>query len=99
MKIKPLLDQTLRYIAVISHAKLPGEIEFEYGEGNSEFNAGLRQDVATHAYEIKELYQLRVPIPLHVMQMTYGVTFPQRYSYIPETMMQDFPLKDQIQLF
>ncbi|KAF9516631.1 hypothetical protein BS47DRAFT_1340511 [Hydnum rufescens UP504] len=95
----PTPDQTLRYIAVISHAKAPGEIEREDGVGNAEFNAGLMQEMATHAYEIKELYQLRHPIPLQVMQRTYGVTFPQRYSYIPETMMADFLLKDQIQLF
>jgi hypothetical protein len=99
MQLKPPVDQTLRYIAVISHAKAPGEIEREDGVGNAEFNAGLMQEVATHAYKIKELYQLRHPIPLQVMQRTYGVTFPQRYSYIPETMMANFLLKDQIQLF
>ncbi|KAF8887858.1 hypothetical protein CPB84DRAFT_1684550 [Gymnopilus junonius] len=77
-------DQTLRYIATISHGKSPGEIEVEDGMGNADFNAGLKKGLAAYAYEIKELYQLNEPLALAEMQKRYGMTFPQRFSYVAE---------------
>lgn len=92
-------DQTLRYIATISRGKSPGEIELEDGMGNADFNEGLKKAIATYAYEIKELYQLKEPLPLTEMQGRYGATFPQRFSYVPEKMIGDIVLEDQIRLF
>ena len=90
-------DQTLRYVATISHGKLPGEIELEDGMGNADFNAGLKQ--APYAYEIKELYQLKEPLALTEMQTRYGATFPQRFSYVSAKMIEEIVLEDQIRLF
>jgi hypothetical protein len=90
-------DQALRYIATISHGKLPGEIELEDGMGNADFNAGLKQAIA--AYEIKELYHLKGPLALTEMQGRYGATFPQRFSYVPEKMIGDIVLENRIRLF
>ena len=91
-------DQTLRYIATISHGKSPGEIEVEDGMGNADFNAGLK-GAAVYGYEIKELYQLNEPLALTEMQKRYGATFPQRFSYMSEKMIGDIVLEDQIRLF
>ena len=90
-------DQTLRYIATISHGKSPGEIEVEDGMGNADFNAGLKK--AAYAYEIKELYQLKEPLALTEMQARYGATFPQRFSYVSAKMIEEIVLEDQIRLF
>ena len=90
-------DQTLRYIATISHGKSPGEIEVEDGMGNADFNAGLKK--AAYAYGIKELYQLKEPLALTEMQARYGVTFPQRFSYVSAKMIEKIVLEDQIRLF
>ena len=90
-------DQTLRYIATISNGKSPGEIEREDGIGNADFNAGLKESIA--AYEIKELYQLKEPLAVTEMKGRYGVTFPQRFTYVPERMIQDIVVEDQIRLF
>ena len=90
-------DQTLRYIAVISNGKSPGEIEVEDGMGNADFNNGLKQ--ASYAYEVKELYELRDPLPLADMQRKYRTTFPQRFSYVTESMVKDIVVEDQIRLF
>lgn len=90
-------DQTLRYIATISHGKKPGEIELLDGMGNADFNTG--SEVGTYAYEIKELYQLKAPLHLKEMQERYGATFPQRFSYVSDKMIEDIVLNDQIRLF
>jgi len=90
-------DQTLRYIATISHGKSPGEIKVENGMGNADFNAGLKESIA--AYEIKELYQLKEPLALTEMQAKYGATFPQRFSYVSAKMIKEIVLEDQIRLF
>ena len=92
-------DQTLRYIATISHGKRPGEIQPALldGIGNAEFNAGKKDE--GFAYEIEELYELKEPLSLKAMQERYGATFPQRFSYVMDSMIQDIVLEDQIRLF
>jgi len=92
-------DQTLRYVAVISNGKAPGEIEVEDGMGNAMFNVGEKKDVAAYAYEIKELYQLRVPLPLLSMQSEYGITFPQRFAYANHKLLDAIDFAAQIKLF
>jgi predicted transcriptional regulator len=52
----------LRYMAVISKAKYPGEIDREEGEGNASFNM-RPNDGKNYAYEILELYELADPVP------------------------------------
>ncbi|KAF8173683.1 hypothetical protein BJ912DRAFT_1078050, partial [Pholiota molesta] len=93
-------DKTLRYIAPIGHGKVPGKIEKEDGVGKADFNAGLENAVAAYAYEItEELYQLKEPLTLAEMQATYRVTFPQRFFYVSDRMIEDIVLEDQIRLF
>ncbi|KAJ7052253.1 hypothetical protein C8F01DRAFT_930086, partial [Mycena amicta] len=98
--------QTLKYIAVVSAGKRPGEIALgttgTSKDGNADFNAGSRADCgvfATHAYEILELYELRAPLALKTMQTVYKATFPQKYSYVPQTMLDAIALEEQIRLF
>lgn len=92
-------DQTLRYIATISHGKQPGEIQPALldGMGSADFNAGQKDE--GYAYEIEELYELKDPLSLKAMQERYGATFPQRFTYVLDRMIQDIVLKDQIRLF
>ncbi|KAL0960899.1 hypothetical protein HGRIS_005908 [Hohenbuehelia grisea] len=92
-------DQTLRYVAVVSHGKSVGEIENENGLGNAAFNAGLKKDVAKFAYEILELYQLHDPLPIASLTQTYGISPPQRYTYVPEALFNDVDWKSQDRLF
>ncbi|KAG6845526.1 hypothetical protein H0H87_007770 [Tephrocybe sp. NHM501043] len=92
--------QILQYIAVISHGKSPGEIAVgSNGLGNADFNARLLKGNGGYAYEIKELYQLHGPVPLKEMQQKYGVTFPQRYIYVTNSMAKEIVLQDQIRIF
>ena len=53
----------LKYMAEISPAKRPGEIEDEAGLGNKVFNS-KKASSSWHAYEILELYELADPLPL-----------------------------------
>jgi predicted transcriptional regulator len=91
--------QTLQYVAIISHGKKPSEIAVEDGIGNADFNAGLKKDVAAYAYEILQLYELRNPLPLKEMQRRYKASFPQRYAYVSQRMLDDIAVEDQIRLF
>ncbi|KAG6822023.1 hypothetical protein H0H92_015609, partial [Tricholoma furcatifolium] len=78
------------------HGKSPGEIEDEKGLGNANFN---KKEPGAYAYEVQELYQLHQPLPLAEMQQKYGVSFPQRYVYIPDTLARDVVVEDQLRLF
>ncbi|KAJ7455911.1 hypothetical protein B0H11DRAFT_228944 [Mycena galericulata] len=94
-------DQTLRYIAVVSQGKVPGEITHENGLGNADFNNGTQATlgVASHAYEIMHLYKLRLPLPISVLTERYAISPPQRYVYAPKQLLDDIPLEDQETLF
>lgn len=72
----------LRYMARISHAKQPGQIEDETGEGNKEFNEGKM--MAKFAYELLGVYELNNPVPLREMKEHGWVEgAPQKYTYVP----------------
>ncbi|KAJ6601277.1 hypothetical protein DFH09DRAFT_559656 [Mycena vulgaris] len=94
-------DQTLRYIAIVSQGKVPGETENDEGLGNADFNSGAQtaQGDATHAYEIIHLYRLRLPLPISVLTERYGISPPQRYAYIPKQLLDDVKLEEQEMLF
>ncbi|KAJ7665107.1 hypothetical protein DFH06DRAFT_1390481 [Mycena polygramma] len=91
-------SQTLRYIAIISQAKVPGEIADDVleGIGNVNFNEGHR---TSHAYEIKHLYKLRLPLHITVLGQRYGISPPQRYAYAPTQLLEDVKLEEQEMLF
>lgn len=57
------------------------------------------QDGPSHAYEIKELYQLRKPLPLLSMQKDYSVSFPQKFAYAPLKLLDAIVLSEQLKLF
>ena len=88
-------DQALRYIAVISKGKAPGEIDDEHGEGNHEFN----KQKSGFAYEIKELYELKRRIPLEELKAKYKTTYPQRFVYVPPKLLEDIKLEEQTRLY
>ncbi|KAJ7129616.1 hypothetical protein C8R44DRAFT_777236 [Mycena epipterygia] len=89
-------DQTLRYIAVVSNGKTPGEIEKENGIGNADFNKGPKD---AYAYEILHLYRLRVPLPIARLREDHGISPPQRYAYVPEALFEQVLLEEQELLF
>ncbi|KZV74835.1 hypothetical protein PENSPDRAFT_748940 [Peniophora sp. CONT] len=87
--------QALRYIAVISKGKAPGEIDDEHGEGNHEFN----KQKSGFAYEINELYEMKRPIPLEELKSKYKTTYPQRFVYVPPKLLEDIKMEEQTRLF
>ncbi|KAJ7110356.1 hypothetical protein C8R43DRAFT_1042366 [Mycena crocata] len=91
-------DQTLRYIAIVSQGKVPGEIEDEAGLGNTDFNESYKTE-ASHAYEIIHLHKLRVPLHISVLKERYGISPPQRYAYTPKPLLDDIKLEEQELLF
>ncbi|KAJ7919299.1 hypothetical protein B0H13DRAFT_249532 [Mycena leptocephala] len=92
-------DQTLRYIAIVSQGKAPGEISADLeGLGNADFNNGLN-GVGSYAYEILHLYKLRQPLHISVLGERYGVSPPQRYAYTPKQLLSDVKLEEQEMLF
>ncbi|KAF8204433.1 hypothetical protein K438DRAFT_1932445 [Mycena galopus ATCC 62051] len=96
-------DQTLRYIAIVSQGKVPGEIgEGDSGLGNADFNNGgpsTNIGGARYAYEILHLYKLRQPLHISVLGEQYSISPPQRYMYTPRQLLDDVKLKDQEMLF
>ncbi|KAJ7361158.1 hypothetical protein DFH08DRAFT_366784 [Mycena albidolilacea] len=95
-------DQTLRYIAIISQGKVPGEIsDGDSGLGNSDFNNKLTVTIgaASHAYEVIHLYKLAQPLHISLLRERYSVSPPQRYTYTPKQLLDDVKLEDQEMLF
>ncbi|KAL0941877.1 uncharacterized protein CTRU02_204640 [Colletotrichum truncatum] len=72
----------LRYMACISEAKVPGEID-EDGIGNADFNRH-KLPGAKFAYRLYEVYELNDPVPLGEMQENGWLHGPpQKYNYVP----------------
>jgi len=90
-------EQKLRYVAVIGAGKQAGEID-DKGTSNADFNAGRKNDMP-FAYEILELYELRHPLPLADMKAKYNTTYPQRYCYTPQQILDDIVVEEQNRLF
>lgn len=78
--------QQLKYMAVISGFKLPGEIAAEDpGVGNKVFNEG---EGTKYAYELKQVYQLNNPVSLQRMKENGWVEqAPQKYEYVPPAVL------------
>ncbi|EON97217.1 hypothetical protein UCRPA7_7323 [Phaeoacremonium minimum UCRPA7] len=76
---KPVCE--LQYMAIISEAKQPGEINDEKGVGNAEFNKGK---MSKFAYELQQVYQLNNPVSIETMKENGWVGAPpQKYIYVP----------------
>jgi hypothetical protein len=90
-------EQTLRYIATVSNGKRSGEVEGT-GASNTDFNAG-RTNGMPFAYEVLELRELKHPLPLAEMKSEYGTSYPQRYMYTPQKMLEDIVVEEQTRLF
>lgn len=78
--------QQLKYMAIISGYKLPGEIPAEdLGFGNTAFNEGKG---SKYAYELKQVYQLNNPVSLERMKENGWVEqAPQKYEYVPPAVL------------
>lgn len=78
--------QELKFMAVISGYKLPGEIAPEdHGVGNKVFNDGKG---AKYAYELQQVYQLNNPVSLERMKENGWVEqAPQKYEYVPPAVL------------
>lgn len=69
----------LKYIIELGRiVKFPEKIT-ESGDGNTDFNAGLK--FSKYAYEIKHVYLLENPIGLKELRDVYGFVPPQSYAY------------------
>ncbi|RFU24602.1 hypothetical protein B7463_g11736, partial [Scytalidium lignicola] len=72
----------LRYMAVISTAKKPGEIIDLRGLGNASFNT-QSGSLMRYAYEILELYELADPLSLaELKEKEWIASPPQKYIYV-----------------
>lgn len=76
----------LKYMAIISEAKLPGQISSEdLGIGNKDFNQGTG---SKFAYELKQVYQLNNPVSLAQMKENGWVEeAPVKYVYVPPAVL------------
>lgn len=71
---------SLEYVAEIDKIVTYPECIIENGFGNDEFNNGLKQ--SKHAYHIKHLYRLKIPLKLNMLRTEFGFTAPQSYFYL-----------------
>jgi hypothetical protein len=77
---------TLKYMAVISPGKRPGEIEDERGIGNADFNA--KRGKTWMAYEILGLYELADPLPLSKLQANkWLMAPPPKFKRVPPAVL------------
>lgn len=85
----------IHYVAQISRGKLPGHVPEDGGIGNEDFNAGKK--VSKYGYEILKLWELQSPmISLsRAKEKGYLKGPPQKYCYVPEVVLQDWPLSEQ----
>ena len=68
----------LKYILVIDDIiQVPNTIP-ETGDGNCDFNNGIK---SKYAYQISELYKLEKPIKLKNLKEEYGFAPPQGFAY------------------
>jgi len=88
---------SIHYVARISRGKVPGKVPEDGGIGNEEFNAGK---VSKYGYEILELWKLERPISLqHAKAEGYLRGPPQKYCWVPQVVVEDFPLAGQNHVF
>lgn len=78
--------QQLKYMAIVSGYKLPGEVAADdTGIGNTEFNEGKGKK---YAYELKQVYELNNPVSLERMKENGWVEqAPQKYEYVPPAVL------------
>jgi hypothetical protein len=77
---------TLKYMAVIGPAKLPGQIADESGEGNADFNASKSKRF--YAFEVLEMYELADP--LHLKQLVANEWLekpPNKFNRVPPVVL------------
>jgi hypothetical protein len=83
---EPSPVSAVRYIAEVSNAKRPGEVEEGAIARNVEFNKGL-VDGGKFAYEIMKLEELASPITLAELKSKGWIGgAPQKYCYLKRTM-------------
>jgi hypothetical protein len=89
---------SLHYIARVSSARIPGQVPENGGLGNEDFNAGKK--VSKFGYEILALWKLEQPISLvQAKAKGYLKGPPQKYSWVPQTVIRTFPLEKQKSVF
>jgi hypothetical protein len=86
-KTSPL--SAIKYVALISNGKRPGEVANNEGLRNKEFNDGKLEHLAKYAYEILELYTLPEVLPLAKL-ITNGWLKgpPQKFCYAKRQMVE-----------
>lgn len=68
----------LKYVLLINDIiSYPNKIP-ENGDGNCEFNQGIK---SKYAYQISEVYKLNNPLSLNKLKKEFGFAPPQGYAY------------------
>ncbi|KAH0536171.1 hypothetical protein FGG08_006935 [Glutinoglossum americanum] len=89
---------SLHYIARVSSAKTPGQVPEDGGLGNEDFNAGTMG--YSFGYEILALWKLEQPVSLQQAKARgYLKGPPQKYCWVPQTVIGAFPLEKQHSVF
>ncbi|KAJ5549683.1 hypothetical protein N7535_002380 [Penicillium sp. DV-2018c] len=87
----------IAYVARISPGKIPGEVPEAGGIGNTDFNAGRKK--SKYGYKIIKLWLLTQPISLkNAILEGFLKGPPQKYCWVPLSLLRRYPLDEQIQL-
>ena len=91
--------QCIRYVAVVSNGKTPGQIGADdTGLGNDDFNAGRKE--SKYGYEIVHLYELSEPVSLQDMvKRGWAKGGPQKYQWVSQEMLNNIDLEEQKKVF
>jgi hypothetical protein len=88
----------IHYVARVSGGKVPGQVPEDGGLGNEDFNAGRK--VSKYGYEVLELWKLERPITLQLARAKgYLKGPPQKYNWVPQVVLDDYPLSKQNKVF
>jgi hypothetical protein len=72
-------------------SKAPGEVKDPSGDGNDDYDNGLKDPRTIFGYPIINKWTLPVPITADILNEKYNVWEPRRYSGLPATILADYP--------
>lgn len=79
----------IKYVAIVSRGKQPGEVPEDGGLQNADFNQGKLAYMATYAYEIQRLEALEPAVTMQDLKARDWLGGPpQKYCYVRESMIE-----------
>ena len=71
----------------------------EGGEGNKEYNENAEDYVGyDYAFPILSVWRLKEPIGMREMKERFGVSPPQRFTYLPEKLRESVDWREQVRI-